>query len=734
MFFHSKNLNTNNVLTLLLILTINTPLLATEQQEIQSSLINVSDLYSKSLDLSKQEKPVVNKKRKLTLEVQKPTRDQMLSLALQQVIKLPIDKIDKRTALDRLFLKKMELFCGEENKNQSLLHTINNTDTVFGTIALAKQLAEPTYNIPLLNNIQTIIQELLNNTALTNEIQKQLDIIKETEPYLFSYFQENNAINEELINKVYWSNRFNYLNSNEWTLELGVRLSALGNLFSVIVIPSALASTLAATKQIQQGLAQEKPVPFLQAFGTSLKNLIDPRLSAYGNEGVEGCKADIVNKFKAVQELSEKFRASPQEERSQITQQLQEENLKFVGSLFNIIPQTAGDVGHLVNTAHGTPKYVAIGVIGALLGLQAYNTYTALQDTILKQNIYNHLQTKMIAVASYIHALQELAHIIISNNVSDLIQNSEKLNSLLTPELSSLSRDCQKLLKLLNHTTFIGDASVFSLTGRILKAHKLLQQVKEELIPACTIAGQIDAYLSTAKLYNKHKDSQARFCFVNFDEISKKPYAKADNFWNPFIDAHSVVTNSIYLGIENPNNILLTGPNTGGKSTVIKGLLINILLAQTLTIAPAKTLTITPFAYLNCYLNITDDLTAGTSLFKAEVLRAKTLINAIRSLQEKEFSLTIIDEIFSGTSPQEGEEAAVQFAQELSIANNSLCAIATHFPRLTQELPTHSFKNYNVTVFKDDAGNWVRPFTLQEGASFVTIAMDLLREEGIFNS
>lgn len=734
MLFHKKKLNKNIILTFFCAFGLTLRSTATETQTIESSLTHVANLLNKSLNLGNQETKVLNKKQKLSLQIQKPSRDQMISIAMHQVTKLPEKSSDQKTFLDRLFLKKMELLCGEENTQQSLLSILNNTDTIFGTVALAKQLTEPTFNNDVINKVQTIVRTLTNDETLANKIQHQLDIIKTAEPYFFSYFQDTNPINEELLKKVYWGSRLNFLNSNEWTLELGIRLSSLGKLFSTSAIPCVLASTVATTKQIKCNLTKE-PVPsFSKAFFLSLKGLVDPRPDAYTHEGLEGRTQDIGNNFSKLQELSERFNKSSEKERLQLAQQLQDENLKFIGSLFNVIPQTAGDVAHLVNSIQGTPKYVAMGVIGTLLGLQTYITYTALQDAIVKQTIYNYLQTKMIAVASYIHAIQELASIVKNSDLYLLIPNIESIETLEAPELSSRSPDCQKLLRLLDRNTFSGDASIFSLTGRVLKAHLLMEKVKEEFVPSCTFAGQLDAYLSTAKLYKKYEKSPAQFCFVTFEHFSKKPFVVADKFWNPFINAEQVILNSVELGIENPNNIILTGPNTGGKSTVIKGLLINILLAQTLTIAPAKTLTITPFAHLNCYLNITDDLTAGTSLFKAEVLRAKTLINAIRGLKENEFSFTIIDEIFSGTSPQEGEEAAVQFAQELSSSKNSLCTVATHFPRLTQELSIDAFKNYRVTVYKDLEGNWIRPFTLEHGISNVNIAMDLLREEGIFNT
>ena len=91
-----------------------------------------------------------------------------------------------------------------------------------------------------------------------------------------------------------------------------------------------------------------------------------------------------------------------------------------------------------------------------------------------------------------------------------------------------------------------------------------------------------------------------------------------------------------------------------------------------------------------------------------------------------------MDEVFSRTSPKEGEDAAYKFAQQLGTYANSMCSIATHFPKLTDLEQESQYKNYQVTVSKNPDGSWNRPFKLETGKSTINIAMDLLEEEGIF--
>ena len=106
---------------------------------------------------------------------------------------------------------------------------------------------------------------------------------------------------------------------------------------------------------------------------------------------------------------------------------------------------------------------------------------------------------------------------------------------------------------------------------------------------------------------------------------------------------------SISLNIyDKPNNILITGPNASGKSTFIKSVVLGVLMAQTISIAPTSEMQLTPFKLLNTYLNI-PDAKGRESLFEAEMYRARDHINMVYKLShdDKEFSLVVMDEIFN---------------------------------------------------------------------------------------
>ncbi len=361
---------------------------------------------------------------------------------------------------------------------------------------------------------------------------------------------------------------------------------------------------------------------------------------------------------------------------------------------------------------------------------QGYSVYSTAIFLKNKMNLGKYLQDSLIDTAFYVHYIRIIKHI--AN------QNNELLNTI--PSLKHLihfdnkkhhSAQLIKLLSMLNTDTFKGKSSAFSLTGRIFAAHKLMTLVKNEFVPILNAIAELDTYVALAKLHKNQLDT-APYTFVEFQE-SEKPELQAINFWNPFIDPQIVVTNTIHFNRQSGQNIILTGPNTGGKSTVIKALLINILFAQTFGMAAAEEFVITPFKKLNCYFNITDDIATGTSLFKAEVMRAKELITTLRTLPSQDFCFTIIDEAFSGTSPQEGEFASYKFAEQLADFSNGITLIATHYHKLIdleQEKPG-SFKNYHVEVVRNEDGSLQRTFKLLPEPSRMNIALDILKEEGV---
>jgi len=375
----------------------------------------------------------------------------------------------------------------------------------------------------------------------------------------------------------------------------------------------------------------------------------------------------------------------------------------------------------------GAAAYSAVAIGGNLFG--AYTSHLTLKSYA---DLHNHLQTSLIATASHVKELKKLSSLVNQNR--ELLTYLPSLQPLANfKNQAKHSAQLNKLLGMLDTDTFTEQASLWSITGRILAAHELMKQVKDELAPAFAAAGELDMYIALAKLYNSREGKLARYCMVNFVDNSTTPMIDAHNFWNPFINPDTVVVNNATFGSSCPNSIL-TGPNTGGKSTVIKAIMLNTLMAQTFGIAPSESLTLTPFTQLNCFMNISDDIATGASLFKSEVMRAKKLLDIVQSLKPHEFSFVIIDEIFTGTSPKEGEIAAMRFATHLGTYKNNVSIIATHYPRMVDlETETNgNYRNHHVEILRNEDDSLNRTFKLKNGPSFFNVASDILEEEGLF--
>jgi DNA mismatch repair protein MutS len=373
-----------------------------------------------------------------------------------------------------------------------------------------------------------------------------------------------------------------------------------------------------------------------------------------------------------------------------------------------------------------TAILMLIQAIPAAIG--ANNVYA---PGINLNNITKTLQGKMINTASYTNGIENIKNLLKSN--AQTAKLFPKMKDLETQNLAS--DEAKALAKMLSKSTFKGSPSFFSFHGRILASFKLMQQLKHHFVKAIAAAGEVDACLAVAQLYKEHeKNSNARYCFVDF-VAETRPRLEAQNFWHPILDSKKVVPASIALGGSSASrNAIVTGPNAGGKSTTLKALTLAVWFAQSFGVAPASAMTMTPFAKINTYLNITDS-EGRESLFQAEMRRAQQLLDTIKNLENKGFSFVIMDEIFTGTNPREGQAGAYGVAKHLAGYTNSIAMIATHFKKLTElETVTNgAIKNFKVSVIKNPNGSITYPYKLEEGITDQAIALDLLQAQG-FNA
>ena len=98
-------------------------------------------------------------------------------------------------------------------------------------------------------------------------------------------------------------------------------------------------------------------------------------------------------------------------------------------------------------------------------------------------------------------------------------------------------------------------------------------------------------------------------------------------------------------------NVIITGPNAAGKTTLLKCIMLNVLFTQQVGRGFYDKALINPFDFIHCYLNIPD--TSGRdSLFQAEARRCKNILSFIEMHKDKKH-FCIFDELYSGTNHYE---------------------------------------------------------------------------------
>ena len=238
---------------------------------------------------------------------------------------------------------------------------------------------------------------------------------------------------------------------------------------------------------------------------------------------------------------------------------------------------------------------------------------------------------------------------------------------------------------------------------------------------------ELDAYnaLATQILESKQKNNQ--FCFVRYLN-NEQPVIKTKTFWN------ILIPNAVPSSLDANKQIILSGPNAGGKTTTIRAILQNIVLAQTFGIAAAESFELTIFDAIHSYLNISDDLLNGFSLFASEVKRAQDLLACIKNLGQKKKIFFALDELFTGTVAEDGETCAWEFVNKVAYYDRVHFIYATHFPKLKKLADTNQrCVNYKVDAPIKTQDGLIYPYTLSPGASDSRVALDLAKQAGLFD-
>ncbi len=151
-------------------------------------------------------------------------------------------------------------------------------------------------------------------------------------------------------------------------------------------------------------------------------------------------------------------------------------------------------------------------------------------------------------------------------------------------------------------------------------------------------------------------------------------------FWHPAVPADRAVRNTLVMREGGgARSVVLTGANACGKSTLLKAVLTNALLAHTLGVCCAERATMTPLALISSSIQVSDRY-GKESLFEAELARCSALLRGPSTPGLPR--LVVVDELFSCTNPVEGVAAAYAVTEALAESPSTLSIVSTHFTYL----------------------------------------------------
>lgn len=208
--------------------------------------------------------------------------------------------------------------------------------------------------------------------------------------------------------------------------------------------------------------------------------------------------------------------------------------------------------------------------------------------------------------------------------------------------------------------------------------------------------------------------------FIEFIDDNKKTNFKKNYY--ACLKNNNPIKNTIKM----KKNIIISGPNASGKTTILKSTLINVIFSQQFGCGFYDSGMLKPYKFIHCYLNIPD--TSGRdSLFQAEARRCKEILDVVISNKDDNH-LCVFDELYSGTNPEEAVISAIAFMEYLSKNHNVSCMLTTHFIKVCKELKKNeNIINYHMVATKTDTRiNYT--YKLKSGISTIKGGVNVLHD------
>jgi DNA mismatch repair ATPase MutS len=300
-------------------------------------------------------------------------------------------------------------------------------------------------------------------------------------------------------------------------------------------------------------------------------------------------------------------------------------------------------------------------------------------------------------------------------------------NTKASTQLKQLKKIVERLDLRMNPIVFIPLAVIFQWDiQQAMALEKWKQRNRQNINDWFDATGQLEALHSFAGLSFNHPS----WCFPAFRETHF--YMQGNNIGHPLINAAKRVNNNISMnsrsaGLGEEELMLITGSNMAGKSTYLRSIGVNTVLAMAGAPVCATAFVLSPVQIISS-MRIADNLEESTSTFYAELKKLKAIIDRVNA-GEKIFIL--LDEILRGTNSLDRHTGSVALVKQL-INHKAACIIATHDVELAKlkDLYPDNILNYHfdVQVANDEL---YFDYKLKEGICTSLNASILMKKIGI---
>lgn len=345
----------------------------------------------------------------------------------------------------------------------------------------------------------------------------------------------------------------------------------------------------------------------------------------------------------------------------------------------------------------------ALGFFGitSLISTFFYPIISVLFVVVFAINLFIHLKNKR-EMDEFTTSFNQLLPLI---QISSLIYKKHPITNKLQPELNDSINQLNSLKKYLAwynaEQKLQGDfAVIFELFTEFIKIIGLLNPIihyrfieklrgkTQSIHTLFSFVGQVDMLQSLAQVKKEFSS-----CTPNSNTNAS---LKFEDVYHPLLH-HSYVANNIDT---QHKSVLITGSNMSGKTTFMRTIGLNSILAQTINLCFAKSANVPPIKVFSA-MRISDDLLNSKSYYQQEVDYLKAFID---QAEKPSTCLFLLDEIYKGTNTQ--ERIAAGYAVLYELANNqNIVFVATHDVELTQLLqPSYALYHFSEQVHENSLG------------------------------